>query len=629
MKVFHNFRKLMGCSALSSSHVRNNSHSSSGQSIDYPFRFHPELRRDIHGDPFSHEQLFALRNDDGIRQLALEYRHSPREYSKCSNSTHIHPDLRRLVRKLAQIQTINSVLTGSYRLENGQKIELDRHLMLKAAERTKFYPDQYKYKTSRKLYDKTNFYVLNADCLEAALFFKNHYKDCEPVVLNMASMYHPGGGWRNGAGAQEENLHRRTNLFQCLEDPYNQLNRKWPYKVPELGGIYTPNACVFRDSEFDGYPFFSHPQYISFISSAAYKNPSLVKIQQTGEIQLRDEKIIEATKKKIEVVLQIAQENDHDTIILSAFGCGAYGNPAKHIAQLFREVLFGDEKFLNSFRFIVFAIINDHNAYSERNPDGNIQPFADVFNLKILTLNDLKDYPKQQLMGKNTASAVKNLKKSGLDHYFIRKPCSALFSKNEDILLYSTINKKCLQLFLLLENLDEQTLQHHLWMVNLDEKQLELYRHLLNIEKLQDFLTFLHQKLQLKEFDLLKSSADSEINLVFTNLATSKKETVTITLDELSDDIEKLHYTTKLLFYLYKQTEHLSVECKTLQQRVSQLVQAKQIERGDGDGQGKLYESNYHKSTLLKPEQRANMSIINPTSKKRKPAKGVNFGDDD
>lgn len=35
-----------------------------------------------------------------------------------------------------------------------------------------------------------------------------------PVVLNMANAYRAGGGFRTGAGAQEENLHRRTNLFQ-------------------------------------------------------------------------------------------------------------------------------------------------------------------------------------------------------------------------------------------------------------------------------------------------------------------------------------------------------------------------------------------------------------------------------
>eukprot|EP00969_Alexandrium_andersonii_P123653 5464528-Alexandrium_andersonii.AAC.1 len=37
------------------------------------------------------------------------------------------------------------------------------------------------------------------------------------AVLNMASSKHPGGGVRDGRGAQEENLHRRTDAFRFLE----------------------------------------------------------------------------------------------------------------------------------------------------------------------------------------------------------------------------------------------------------------------------------------------------------------------------------------------------------------------------------------------------------------------------
>ena len=37
------------------------------------------------------------------------------------------------------------------------------------------------------------------------------------AVLNMANAFKPGGGFRGGAGAQEETLHRRTDLYRLLE----------------------------------------------------------------------------------------------------------------------------------------------------------------------------------------------------------------------------------------------------------------------------------------------------------------------------------------------------------------------------------------------------------------------------
>jgi uncharacterized protein (TIGR02452 family) len=61
---------------------------------------------------------------------------------------------------------------------------------------------------------KTNFSVINADCLETShLLLKSGFNPC---VLNLASRQNPGGGVLGGAGAQEENLFRRTNLFLSL-----------------------------------------------------------------------------------------------------------------------------------------------------------------------------------------------------------------------------------------------------------------------------------------------------------------------------------------------------------------------------------------------------------------------------
>eukprot|EP01125_Pyxidicula_operculata_P017015 TRINITY_DN591_c0_g1_i11.p1 TRINITY_DN591_c0_g1~~TRINITY_DN591_c0_g1_i11.p1 ORF type:complete len:444 (-),score=61.92 TRINITY_DN591_c0_g1_i11:1134-2465(-) len=84
------------------------------------------------------------------------------------------------------------------------------------------------------------------------------------------------------------------------------------------------------------------------------------------------------TRLKIENILTSAILNNHDSIVLSAFGCGAFKNPPEHMARIFHQVL-SDKKFHNRFRIVVFAIIEDKNSRQNHNPRGNIEPFIDVF----------------------------------------------------------------------------------------------------------------------------------------------------------------------------------------------------------------------------------------------------------
>lgn len=80
--------------------------------------------------------------------------------------------------------------------------------------------------------------VENIDCLLASeKLLKEGY---HPAVLNMASRRNPGGGVQTGAGAQEENLFRRSNLFQSLyqfapfADKYGLRSSKYQYLWIEI-----------------------------------------------------------------------------------------------------------------------------------------------------------------------------------------------------------------------------------------------------------------------------------------------------------------------------------------------------------------------------------------------------------
>ena len=72
-------------------------------------------------------------------------------------------------------------------------------------------------------------------------------------------------------------------------------------------------------------------------------------------------------------------KHGHDSLVLSAFGCGAFQNPPDHIARLFKEVI---EDYKGHFKMVAFAILDDHNANKSHNIDGNYKPFERVFDNK-------------------------------------------------------------------------------------------------------------------------------------------------------------------------------------------------------------------------------------------------------
>jgi hypothetical protein len=83
------------------------------RSISTPFNINvPSSLRDPEDPHFSDEQLSSLRNDDNAREFALKYLHNHEKFATVWNLTTIHPNTRRLMRKVAQIQTINAVCNG-------------------------------------------------------------------------------------------------------------------------------------------------------------------------------------------------------------------------------------------------------------------------------------------------------------------------------------------------------------------------------------------------------------------------------------------------------------------------------------------------------------------------------------
>lgn len=188
-----------------------------------------------------------------------------------------------------------------------------------------------------------NVQIIKNDTLDSALdLIKIGYN---PLVLNMADIYSPGGCIEAGAGMQEESLFRRSNY-------HRHLIKKDMYPIEPNAAIYSPNVCVFRNNENNSYSNIGF-NYLSFVACPALSMPQLDQNNQ-DKFTEEDEQIF---RNKIRLILQIAHENNHDSLILGALGCGAFGCPVKHVAKLFFEEIQNYNKFIYEFKIIIFAIV--------------------------------------------------------------------------------------------------------------------------------------------------------------------------------------------------------------------------------------------------------------------------------
>lgn len=176
-----------------------------------------------------------------------------------------------------------------------------------------------------------------ADC--GAQLLKQGYN---PVILNLASNARPGGGWENGAMAQEEALFFRSTYHLALTRQY--------YPIQDNECVYTPDVYFFRDNQFKNFAKLPDDQhfYLSAIALPALRHPKLVNQKYTAE----DEKI---TAEKIDAIFKTALLHKHDAIVLGALGAGVYANPPREVARIFNEHV---KKYKMHFKYISFAVID-------------------------------------------------------------------------------------------------------------------------------------------------------------------------------------------------------------------------------------------------------------------------------
>ena len=191
------------------------------------------------------------------------------------------------------------------------------------------------------------------------------------LVLNLANPVNPGGGVRNGAKAQEEDLCRKSSLLLSLESrkaaQYYQYNQSLHSYMGSDAIMITPQVEIIMDENGDLLP---ESVVVAVMTCAA---PMIKK----GLEGLSDQQYQDMLYSRITGMLKVAAHLEYQVLVLGAFGCGAFGNDAKVVSDLFYKALkefdYDGMKAKDFFRRIDFAVL-------DRTPDQyNFKEFSRNF----------------------------------------------------------------------------------------------------------------------------------------------------------------------------------------------------------------------------------------------------------
>lgn len=224
-------------------------------------------------------------------------------------------------------------------------------------------------------------YLVQDDSLDCAHHLTKRYGRTF-AVLNMANAYTVYGGVRSGSGAQEENMARRTTIS------YNTPNN---YRMNIQPTKYTPDASalvngdkgrvmlvnnkvsvcfrtreLYQTGNIRGYEFMDQGDWFPFyeLRSAALNVKHLTD-HAPSMYKVDIDQVEENMKRRIGAQFDTLQKAGVRDVVLSAFGCGAFGNDPTRIATLYaHELLQRSDKF-NVVAVAIFYAGFGKNNYQE------------------------------------------------------------------------------------------------------------------------------------------------------------------------------------------------------------------------------------------------------------------------
>ncbi len=289
---------------------------------------------------------------------------------------------------LQNVQVLNDTLRimkeGSY-IKNGKKINLKlSHKQMKEA--YVFLPDDINNICGRNDFEHVQ--VLgrigvgceNIDSFSMAeeiykhSFLFSKKKNSNVLVLNLANPVNPGGGVRQGAKAQEEDLCRRSSLLLSLESEMAALYYKYNQSLNTYMGsnaiVITPNVEIIKDVNGE---LLDEPVIVSIMTCAA---PMVIY----GKEGLSEGQYQWLLYDRICGMLKCAAYLGYQALVLGAFGCGAFGNDAHVVSDLFYRALkefdYDGMRAKDFFRIIEFAVLDKtQNKYNYNEFKRNFENF--------------------------------------------------------------------------------------------------------------------------------------------------------------------------------------------------------------------------------------------------------------
>jgi len=237
----------------------------------------------------------------------------------------------------------------------------------KTIKRTQFYPaDSPELASWRQTPAKSSWYksrpanihIFAMSSIDGARYFHAFYPNRRMSILNFASATRPGGGFLDGASAQEESIARSSTLYVSLTSeavrPFYAL-----HDHDEKGGfyshamIYSPNIHIFRD-DAGGWLV---PFQVDVLSCPAVNAGKARKVYyNTPRDEL--ENVIQAhMTERIARILALFERQGARNLVLGSFGTGVFRNDVRAMAQIWRDLLIAPgTRFASSFENVVFAI---------------------------------------------------------------------------------------------------------------------------------------------------------------------------------------------------------------------------------------------------------------------------------